>query len=275
MTIAPRIRRPAVAGYCYPVDPEALRHTIERSLQAAAPLSPTPARGTLVPHGSYRHTGNILGATLGNTVIPRRCILLGPSHVERWTSWSIVTDGAYRTPLGEVPIDAAGAEALRARCSFLSVDETWHRGEHAIEVVLPFLQHLGPADLSIVPIIIGAEDAAEWAQCAEALAQVIRMQEEPVLVIASSDFSHYLPAPETSARDRRLIDAIRTLDASTFTRAVREQTAPVCGAAAIACWLGAMTRLNATTATLAAYGTSADTGGDPHSAIGYAGLIVR
>lgn len=184
-------------------------------------------------------------------------------------------DGAYRTPIGEIPIDAACAEALRRYCPFLSPDETWQRGEHAIEVVLPFLQRLAPTDLSIVPVIISCEDAAQWAQFSDALARVILMQEEPVLVIVSSDLSHYLPAPQTAARDRFLIEAIRTLEVAAFARAVREQAIAVCGASAIACWLGTMTRLGATVATLVAYGTSVETGGDPHSAIGYAGLTVR
>jgi len=184
-------------------------------------------------------------------------------------------DGAYRTPLGDVPIDSACADALRARCPFLSLDETWQRGEHAVEVVLPFLQRLAPANLSVVSVLIGSEDAAEWTQFSDALAQMILMQEEPVLVIASSDLSQYLPAPETVERDRLLIEAIGTLNVTIFTRAVHAQTVPVCGAAAIACWLGTVTRLGATTATLAAYGTSAEVGGDPHSAIGYAGLTAR
>jgi len=268
------IRRPAVAGYFYPAEPEALRQEVEHHLRAAA-APPRHALGVLVPHGNYRCAGRILGAVFGGTVIPRRCVILSPWHAQRWTPWTLVMDGAYRTPLGEVPIDTACAEALRRHCPFLSPDETWQRGEHAIEVVLPFLQRLAPTDLSIVPVIISSEDAAQWAQFSDALARVILMQEEPVLVIVSSDLSHYLQAPALAARDRLLIEAIRALDADTFARTVREQAAAVCGASAIACWLGTMTQLGATAATLVAYGTSVETGGDPHSAIGYAGLTAR
>ena len=271
--ITSRIRRPAVAGYWYPTDPRELRHEVARLLQTATEPA-SPARGILLPHGSYRHAGSVIGATLGRTIIPRRCIILAPSHLEHWTPWSLLTHGAYRTPLGDIPIDTACAETLRARCPFLAPDETWQRGEHAIEVLLPFLQSLAPADLAIVPVLIGSEDPQEWACVSKALAQAVLMQEEPVLVIASSDLSHYLPEPRTAALDGLLIDAIRRLDAAAFLSAVQEHAAIVCGAAAIACWLGTVTQLGATTATLASYGTSAAAGGDPHSAIGYAGLLA-
>ena len=271
---SPVIRRPAVAGYFYPADPQALREEVARLLQTAREPA-RPARGVLLPHGSYRHAGSVIGATLGRTIIPHRCILLAPSHVERWTPWSLLTHGAYRTPLGDVQIDTTCANTLRARCPFLSPDEARQQGEHAIEVLLPFLQYLAPADLTIVPVLVNSEDPEEWASFSRALAQAVLLQEEPVLLIASSDLSHYLPQSRTAALDQRLIDAIGHLDAATFLSAIHDQGAVVCGAAAIACWLSAVTQLGATTATLAAYGTSAASGGDPYSAIGYAGLLVN
>ena len=122
----PVIRRPAVAGYFYPADPEALRAQVDAFSRRGAP--PMPARAVVVPHGSYRHSGAIAGSTLGQIAIPRRCVIVGPSHSGSWNPWSLLLEGAYRTPLGDVPIDTDGAEALRSRCPFLEPDAWGQRG---------------------------------------------------------------------------------------------------------------------------------------------------
>ena len=269
----PMVRRPAVAGYFYPSDPTQLREQVDRFAKSDG--TRVQARAVIVPHGSYRHSGAIAGAAFGRAVIPRRCIMIGPSHTGSWMPWSIVTGGAYRTPLGEVPIDAACAEALCARCSFLAADAWSQRGEHAIEVQLPFLQRLGPPDLSIVPIVTSADDAGEFVQLAQAIAQVVRMQEEPVLLVASSDLSHYEPQTRGADQDRALLEAIQAMDGASLVRLVQNDRVLVCGYGAVACVLDASRRLGAGTAQLVRYGTTADAGGDPNSVIGYASLLIE
>jgi len=189
--------------------------------------------------------------------------------------WSLMAGGAYRTPLGDVPVDEACAGALRSRCPFLTPDAWSQHGEHAIEVLLPFLQRLGPPDLAVVPVITGSDDREEFIQLGEALAQVIRMQEEPVLLVASSDLSHYEPAARGAAHDRCVLDAIQRLDVAALIQGVQDDGVLMCGYGAVACVLDAAKRLGANAATLVQYGTSATAGGDPHSTIGYAGLVVR
>jgi AmmeMemoRadiSam system protein B len=185
-----------------------------------------------------------------------------------------MTGGAYRTPLGDVPIDAACAEALCARCAFLEADAWSQRGEHAIEVQLPFLQQLGPPDLSVVPIVTSADDAREFVQLAQALAQVVRMQEEPVLLMASSDLSHYEPRARGADQDRALLEAVQTMDAASLVHLVQEERVLMCGYGAVACILSAARQLGSERAMLVRYGTSADAGGDPNSVIGYASLLI-
>jgi hypothetical protein len=188
--------------------------------------------------------------------------------------WSVMMDGAYRTPLGDVPVDPDCASALRERCPFLEPDGWAQRGEHAVEVLLPMLQRLGPPGLTVVPIVTGSEELEEFGRLAAALAQVIRMQEEPVLLLASTDLSHYQPRGPAEGQDRALLAALTALDGDGLIRAVREQGILMCGYAAAACVVEAAKQLGATRSTLAAYGTSADAGGDPGSVTGYAGLII-
>ena len=270
--VAPRIRRPVVAGYYYPADPATLRNAVDALMPHERTLS--PAHAVIVPHGSYHRAGAVIGAALGAIAIPRRCIILGASHTGTWMPWSLMSSGWYRTPLGDVPIDEALAEALRVRCPFLEEGAQPHRGEHVIEVLLPFLQRRRPTDLAIVPIIVGSENDAEWTHCAEALAQVVRLTEEPVLLIASTDLSHYETQVRGHDADHRLIDAICALDRTALTRTVREESVRMCGHGATVCVLEAATALGATRGRLAKYATSAAADGDPNSTIGYAGIIL-
>ena len=266
------IRRPAVAGYYYPADPERLRSAVDR----LAPFSSLrrDVRAMILPHGSFMQAGRVMGAAFAGATIPRRCIVVGPSHTGSWIRWGVMASGAYQTPLGEIPIDQEGAEALRRRCPFLEADRWVQRGEHAIEVLLPFLQRLGPEDLSLLPIIVGEEDAERCAQLGQALAQLIRMSEEPALLIASSDLSQYQSQPDGQAKDRRLIERLCALDAPGLLQAVQEEQITMCGAGAAACVLDAARALGAARGTAVAYATSAQAGGDPDSATGYAGILI-
>jgi AmmeMemoRadiSam system protein B len=184
-----------------------------------------------------------------------------------------MSQGAYATPLGEVPIDEALAHHLRQRCSLLEEDELAHQAEHAIEVQLPFLQWLGPIDGAIVPVIINSEEPAEWEQMAEALAQALR-EEDDVLLIASADFSHYVPQARAQAHTERVLRAIRHLDVADWRAAVQDETMITCSLAPVACLLGAVARVGATQAEVVRTGTSAEAGGDPQSVTGYAGVLV-
>ena len=271
--ISGAIRRPAVAGYFYPEDPAALRACVVEC--AGEAVASEGALAVVVPHGSYRQSGPVAGAAFSRVRIPRRCVILAPSHTPTWLPWSVMVAGVYRTPLGDVPVDAPCAEALRRRCPFLDADAWAQFGEHAVEVQLPFLQRFGPTDLTVVPIVIGSDDCAEFLQLAEALVQVIRMQEEHVLLIASSDLSHYQPAARTEAQDRCLLDAICALEGPTLIQRVREDGIAMCGYGAVATVLSAARGLGAVRGECVAYRTSADAGGDPDAAVGYAGVLIR
>ena len=268
----PAVHRPAVAGYYYPAGVDELRAAVDAWTRREAP--PLPARAMIVPHGSYARSGAIAGAVCSRVAIPRRCLLLGPSHTGSWMRWSLMAAGAYRTPLGDVPVDEAGAEALRRRCPFLEVDGWAQRGEHALEVVLPFLQRLGPADLTLIPIVMGSEAEGEISRLAAAMAQTVRMSEEPWLLIASADLSQYEPRDRAAALDRELAERITDLDGAGLLRMTRGRAARMCGAGAAACILEAAAALGGSRGTLVQYGTSADAGGDPHAVTGYAGFMI-
>jgi len=273
MPAAEVIRRPTLAGYGYPAGAEALAGAIEVLTRTDA--APGSARAVVVPHGSLRQSGAVAGATLGRVRIPRRCVIVAPSHTASPLPWRLMMGGAWRTPLGDVEIDAACAEALQGRCEFLVDDPGALRGEHAVEVVLPFLQRLGPRDLAIVPIVAATDEAETRSELGAALAGVIRMVEEPVLLIASSDLSHYSRADRVAIQDGRLINAICAVDGTRLLREAATQGVAMCGDGPVRAVLDAARQLGAQQGTCVAYATNAEAGGDPNSAIGYAGVLIR
>lgn len=267
------IRRPAVAGYCYPADPVELRAQLSAWVRAGE--AQQEARAVIVPHGSYRQSGSVAASTMGHVSIPRRCVILGPSHTGAGMRWSLMSAGAYRTPLGDVPIDEPCAQRLRERCPFLELDGSGQQGEHAIEVQLPLLQHLGPHDLSIIPIVMGRTEPAEWQQMAEGLVEISRALDAPPLFVASADLSQYQSHERGASHDVALLQAIRSLSVPALVQAIGGVSALMCGYEAVVCVLEAARQMGAREAELVSYGTSRETGGDPDSVTGYAGLVIR
>ena len=113
------------------------------------------ALGVIAPHAGYMYSGAVAGAVYSRVLLPHRIIILCPNHTGMGAPISVMTHGAWCTPLGDVPVDAEIAEALLAENSGLEEDVEAHRFEHAIEVQLPFLQHHVGASLTITPITVG------------------------------------------------------------------------------------------------------------------------
>ena len=278
----PRVRRPTVAGYFYPREPAQLCSAISQ-LMGLAPLQPREARLVIAPHSSFPFSGAVAAAVFSALRIPacaptavgERWLILGTNHTGAGPTWSVMPDGAYQTPLGEVPVETALAGELLARCPVLVADEVAHRGEHAIEVQLPWLQWSRPAGLTIIPIITRDENPDACRHVAQAIAELVRGSRHPLTVLISSDLSHYESREQAVAKDAALLQAIHARDADRFLGCVREQAVRLCGTGALACGLGIAEDLGLREATTIRYATSADAGGDPDSVTGFAGVIVR
>jgi AmmeMemoRadiSam system protein B len=270
------LRRPAVAGRFYPRDPEDLRAEVQSYLsqERGNTRSPVRAIGCIAPHAGYMYSGHVAGAVFARIEIPRLCIVLCPNHTGIGQPLAIVSDGAWETPLGEVPIATALATALKQRFPALQEDTAAHRAEHAAEVELPFLQLLQP-ELSIVPIALGTRRFEILDQLGSAIADVVAAQSEPVLIIASSDMNHYEPDAVTRVKDHRAIERILTLDPQGLHEVVTQQEISMCGLGPAVAMLTAARQLGAKSAELVKYATSGDISGDRNMVVGYAGVIVK
>jgi AmmeMemoRadiSam system protein B len=268
-----------VAGRFYPRDPEDLRAEVRSYLSQpdlANPDLANPARvlGCIAPHAGYVYSGHVAGAVFARVKVPPRCIVLCPNHTGVGRALAIMSEGAWETPLGAVPIDGDLAAALTQRFPTLQEDSSAHRAEHAIEVELPFLQMLQP-DLTFVPIALGTTQFEALEQLGIAIAGVITAQPDPILIVASGDMNHYESDAVTRAKDHRAIERILTLDPRGLHEVVTQQKISMCGLGPAVVMLTAVRLLGAKSTELVKYATSGDVSGDRETVVGYAGVVVR
>ncbi len=269
------LRHPAVAGRFYPADPDDLRtETLGYLSQASSPKqTPRRALGCIAPHAGYMYSGNVAGAVFAGLEVPKRCIVLCPNHTGQGRPLAMMSEGAWQTPLGNVPLDAQLARALKVRFPALQEDSAAHRAEHAVEVELPFLLLRQP-ELSFVPIALGIGQFEILEQLGKALADEIATQSDPVLIVASSDMNHYESDAVTRAKDHRAIERILTIDPRGLFDVVTQQNISMCGFGPAVAMLTAARQLGAKSAELVKYATSGDISGDRNMVVGYAGVIV-
>jgi len=264
------MRAPAVSGQFYPRSKNDLDREISRCF-AGVPSVERDVLGAIVPHAGYIYSGNT--AAYVYSALPRAdtYVLLGPNHTGHGSPVS-VSGETWSTPLGEVSSDSEFIKALPKR--IIDLDETAHKYEHSIEVQLPFLQHRFP-DFRIVAVCMGMQDEETALDVGMELAEAVRKVRKKIVIIASSDFTHYRPDKTARENDAYYINSILELDIPGFYRKLYERNASVCGYGPIAAMLTATKALGAKKATLLKYSTSGDTTGDLSAVVGYAGIIVE
>jgi AmmeMemoRadiSam system protein B len=171
-----------------------------------------------------------------------------------------------------LPVDTTLARRLVELVPGLVPDTAAHRGEHCLEVLLPFLLHLYGPSIAILPLVMADQSLATSQLLGEALASIVGAG--GILVLASSDFSHYLTDASARREDSYALQAIQSLDAAALARVMRERGLNMCGPGPILALLVAFRILGATSARLLAYATSGDTSGDRTSVVGYAAVEV-
>ena len=265
------VRHPAVAGQFYPGRAETMTRDIRN--YAEPRKDRIAAKGCVVPHAGYMYSGHVAGAVYSRLELPQRFIILCPNHTGMGAPLSIMSEGAWSTPLGNAEIDSELAGRLKATLPLLEEDQAAHRAEHAIEVQVPFLQTL-VKDFSFVPITVGTSRFEALDALGQAIGMVVQKSVEKVLVVASSDMNHYESDEVTRIKDRRAIEPILALDPRGLWEAVTEQNISMCGFGPTVSMLVAAKILGATKAELVKYATSGDISGDRDAVVGYAGIVV-
>jgi AmmeMemoRadiSam system protein B len=264
-------RKPAVAGTFYPGSAGRLQAFLEDAVKPAS--EPLVAVGVVSPHAGYVYSGRVAGAVFGRVAVPDTVLLLGPNHTGMGTPASIMSQGAWVTPLGNVPIAADLASALKAASPILEEDALAHAHEHSLEVQVPFLLHRNPA-VRIVPVAFMLRTFAEVEEVGLSIAEVLKTRPDPVLMVASSDMTHYESAERAKDKDAKAIERVLELDAQGLLDTTKRFGITMCGAIPTAVLLVAARALGATRGDLVTYATSGDVSGDYGSVVGYAGIVI-
>jgi AmmeMemoRadiSam system protein B len=215
----------------------------------------------------------VAGAVYARLQLPDKFIIMCPNHTGMGTPLSIMSEGEWETPLGNVSIDAELASSLKSRCSLLTEDSTAHRYEHAVEVQLPFLR-ARREHFTFVPIAIGTSRFEALSALAEAIAAAVKAAGTPALIIASSDMNHYESDSLTRQKDSRAIERVLALDPRALYDVVQKENISMCGYGPAVAMLIAARILGAQSAELIKYATSGDISGDRDHVVGYAGIVV-
>lgn len=256
---AASVRPPAVAGSFYPRAEGELRAAVEALLAAAQPAGPRSPKAVIAPHAGYVYSGPIAANAFtslvgGRAAAVRKVVLLGPAHRVWVRGLALPGAEGFGTPLGVVPVDAEGAQAV-LRLPQVTVQPEAHAPEHSLEVELPFLQVL-LGDFEVLPLLVGEADAVEVAEVLEAV-----WGGEETVVVISSDLSHYL-----SYEAARRIDEETAQEILRLGGPIEPQRA--CGAYPVSGLLLAARR-RGMVPELLDLRSSGDTAGDRRQVVGY------
>ena len=273
------IRHAAVAGYFYEGSAAGLAKQIESFLVPAAKR--ISAIGVMCPHAGLVYSGGVAGAVYSTIEPPDVAVLIGPNHTGLGTAVSVMREGAWETPSGTVQIEESLAGSILAGAAHAREDTLAHLREHSLEVQLPFLLHFNPK-VKIVPIQMLDTSMKTCVELGAAVAKALReRQAKPenkgsrVLIVASSDMSHYEPAATAKEKDFKAIQAVLDLDPERLYHTVREHGITMCGYGPTVAMLVAAKALGAKEATLVKYANSGDVSGDINQVVGYAGIVVK
>ncbi|MHA1615763.1 MAG: MEMO1 family protein [Candidatus Njordarchaeales archaeon] len=277
------LREPAVAGYFYEGRKDKLMEQIKWAfLHPLGPgrlpeQSPGTSRNLIaaqVPHAGYIYSGPAAAHVyyaLHQDGKPETFIILGPNHTGFGSAVSVYPKGIWRTPLGDVKIDEEFSRELLKYEPF-EEDLLAHASEHSIEVQIPFIQFTFGNDVKIVPITLLDQRLETANKIAEGILKAKEALDKDIIVLASSDMSHYEPHEEARLKDLQAIEYIENLDVEGLYRYILSENVTMCGYGPVMVAMIIAKYLNAT-GLLLQYYTSGDITGDKHAVVGYASII--
>ena len=278
------IRKPAVAGLFYEQDPDMLRKQIEWCFMHELGPGNIPEignsrniEGVIAPHAGYAYSGPVAAHTyhdIAEDGFPETFIILCPNHTGMGSGVSTMNSGSWETPLGQVEIDSSFADILIEKSGIMDSNPEAHIREHSAEVQLPFLQYLNP-EFKFVPVTMWMQDIRTSQEIGVSIAQTATELDRDVVVIASTDFTHYEPKKQAYIQDMQVINAIKDMDQKRMMDVVAKQNVTMCGYGPVAATIVAVKEMGAVSCEFKKYATSGDTTGDNSSVVAYASLIFR
>jgi AmmeMemoRadiSam system protein B len=261
------MRTCAVAGMFYPRDPSHLEQLLEKFFSGTNPGPEGNSLGIVSPHAGYIYSGQVAAHAFASIEpgFSGTFVVIGPSHRGYINCVSTIP---WETPLGIVDTDDEFVKSLD-----IETDEFSHRDEHSLEVQVPFIKYRFPR-ARIAPIMMGQQDYTSAMRLAEKIGEAIRRTKRQVRIVASSDFSHYVPEHKAKSDDLYAIEPLLNFDTKEFYRRIEERRVTACGYGPVAAMITACKNLGAKTVELVRYATSGDVTGDRREVVGYAAITV-
>ncbi len=268
------IRRPVIAGSWYPGKPETLRKDIAAYLtDARIPEIPVKPVAVISPHAGYMYSGPV--AAYAYKAVQGRdyttVVVISPSHRAYFPYVAVWPKGCYETPLGIIEVDEDLCASLLEGSAVVD-DPGPHGSEHALEIQLPFLQHV-LGTFMLCPLIMGVQDLSQCRGLAEALGRCVR-DPDSTLVVASSDLSHFHSSKIAEDMDKRVASHIEAFDAQGLCNALEKSTSEACGGGPILTAMLYGSLLGRTTAKVLRYAHSGNITGDNSSVVGYLSAVI-
>jgi AmmeMemoRadiSam system protein B len=277
-----KIRHPCQAGAFYAGTAQSLKAQIEGCFTHRFGPGKLPkvmedglrnVVGLICPHAGYMYSGPVAAHAYYNLAVdgkPDVVVIFGPNHTGRGSALALMSEGVWRTPLGDVEIDTLTAKQIVDESRIVDVDDSAHTFEHSIEVQLPFLQYLYGSTFKFVPICFLMQDLKSSREVGRAVAKALSGKNG--LIIASTDMTHYEPHERSQRKDKMAIDAVAKMDEELYYSTVESQNISTCGYGPTVAVITAAKLLGAKRAKLLCYKTSGDVVGDFSSVVGYASM---
>src|SRR5688572_6042973 len=274
------VRRSAVAGSWYPGTHDGLAREVDGHLASAAPgQSHGCPRAIIAPHAGLMYSGPVAAHAYA---LVQPCqysavVLVGPSHFVGFTGVSLWPRGSWQTPFGDVEVATELAAAIAAESAEILDHPAAHGREHSLEMQLPFVARLLPG-VPIVPLVMGYQTRRTAFALGDALGRALASQRPSaggeILLVASSDLSHYEDAATAARLDGVVLRHVEALDAAGLMAALERDPRHACGGGPMVSVLHAASRLGATRARVLRYADSGDVSGDKASVVGYMAAAI-
>jgi AmmeMemoRadiSam system protein B len=261
------LRKSAVKGTFYPSKKKALEKQLTDFFKKTKP-SGKKSFAIIAPHAGYQYSGQTAAIAFAEIKKAETIILLGPNHTGLGKQISISEADYWETPLGKIKIDAGLRKKLLQKLE-IKADDLAHLQEHSIEVQVPFIQFLFPK-AKMLPICLMENRLEELKKLGNALAETCG--EKKVSIVASSDFSHFIPLENALEKDLKAIEFIKKLDIEGFYKEVEEKNLSICGFGPITATMQYCRQKNIKKASLLKYDSSATATGDKSNVVGYAAI---
>lgn len=291
------MRSPAVAGQFYPSDKDELYELIHWCFTSSVGPGKFPSQNSadnsekiskteclVVPHAGYIYSGPVAAFSYKIAFDFFRkfqaereiiVVILGPNHYGIGSGVAVPSADFWETPLGRVRIAKDLRKKLVESSAIIDTDDLAHSREHSIEVQIPFIQAMAGNQVdkvAILPICLMLQDIETATELGNSLAKIANVSGVPMLLLGSSDLTHYEPHEVAVRQDHALLNEIEKVAISPFYGTLERRNITACGYGAIASVMGVSKHLQKQKGSLLKYATSGDTSGDKSSVVGYASV---